>query len=305
MRIAALEPSHLVEATRVLTAACQHDRADQVAAEKLFGASPYGLPQAFGAWDGDQLIGVAVIAQQWVRLLAVVPTARYRGVGSALLTTCERFASESGHARLRMLDQPGNYLAPGIDERNSEAIAWLERRGWRRDGEPRCNLLVSARNNPRVTAARTAALANACRAQGYEIRRAAQGEQRLVEAVRQSFGRAWAFEVSSALRNEVANAHVALRSGDYCAFAAYDGNNRGLGWFGPAGTWPQHRGKGLGELLLLSCLLDIAHRQAQCEIAWIGPRSFYEKVCGIEGERTFVAMIKDLPAPHYSRLHSD
>src|SRR3569623_1887659 len=63
-------------------------------------------------------------------------------------------AREAGQPRLRALDQPGNYLAPGIDERNTEAIAWLEKRGWRRDGEPRTNVAIAVRANPRVTPAR-------------------------------------------------------------------------------------------------------------------------------------------------------
>ena len=39
-----------------------------------------------------------------------------------------------------------------------------------------------------------------------------------------------------ALAHSPAGVHVALRDGAYCGFAAHDGNNRGLGWFGPTGT---------------------------------------------------------------------
>lgn len=294
MRVAPLDPSQLVEATDVLVVACQHDRAYDVAAEKLFGAAPHGQPQAFGAWDGSRLVGVAAIAQQWIRLLAVAPSARGRGAGGALLEMCERVARGAGHTRVRVLDQPGNYLAPGIDERNRESIDWLQRRGWRRDGEPRCNLVVAVRGNPRVTPERAQELAELARTKGYEIRRAAAGEHVLVDAVRQAFGAAWAFEVDRALSGATPNVHVALARGAYCGFAAYDGNNRGLGWFGPAGTWPEHRGKGLGEVLLLSCLVDIARSHPRCEVAWIGPRDFYDKVAGIVDERTFAALIKDL-----------
>ncbi|MBA3394602.1 MAG: GNAT family N-acetyltransferase, partial [Deltaproteobacteria bacterium] len=88
--------------------------------------------------------------------------------------------------------------------------------------------------------------------------------------------------------------HVALADGAYCAFAAHDGNNRGLGWFGPTGTWPAHRGKGLGEALLLACLVDVAAEHARCEVAWIGPRPFYEKVAGIVDERRFVVLARTL-----------
>lgn len=293
--IVKLDPAHLVDAAHVLASACLYDRANEVAAEKLFGAGPSGQPQAFGAWDGARLVGVAAVAQQWIRVVAVVPEARQAGIGGALLTTCERVARAEGHTRLRTLDQPGNYLAPGIDERNIETIEWLCRRGWRRDGEPRRNAVIAVRDNPRVTSARLAMLTETARAKGYEIRRAWRGESALLDAIRTMFGGAWPFEVEQALGADSPGVYVALANGIYSAFAAHDGNNRGLGWFGPAGTWPEHRGKGLGEVVLLSCLLDIAHDHDRCEVAWIGPRAFYDNVAGIIADRTFVALVKDLP----------
>ena len=61
----------------------------------------------------------------WLRLLAVAPRACRAGVGSALLARCELLAKTDGQTKLSALDQPGNYLAPGIDARNLHAIAWL------------------------------------------------------------------------------------------------------------------------------------------------------------------------------------
>ena len=132
MTPAPLDRSSLADARRVLTAACAFDRAGIVADEKLFGDGPSGPPRAFGAWIADELVGVASVAADRIRVLAVVPEARGRGVGSALLLRCEQAGREAGVARLRTLDQPGNYLAPGIDESNVDTIAWLERRGWAR-----------------------------------------------------------------------------------------------------------------------------------------------------------------------------
>jgi GNAT superfamily N-acetyltransferase len=281
VHIAPLDRGQLAQAELVLADACAFDRAMEVAEEKLFGDAPAGAPQAFGAWDNDALIGVAAACGKWLRLLAVVPRARKRGAGRALLAACEAVGVR------RTLDQPGNYLAPGIDMRNSDAIAWLERRGWRRIGEPRTNVLVGVRGNPRVSADRASQAAG--RAAGYEIRRARADETALLAAIAQEFGGAWPFEVARSLRDSV---HVAVKEGTYCAFAAHDGNNRGLGWFGPTGTWPAHRGNGLGEAMLLACLVDVATSHSLCEIAWIGPREFYEKVAGIAAERRFVVLEK-------------
>jgi GNAT superfamily N-acetyltransferase len=301
MRIAPLDRSKLEDAEIVLADSCAFDRATEVAEEKLFGdgpapasASARTTPAAYGAWDDDALVGVAAVASRYLRVIAVLPRARKRGAGSALLAACEAVARAAGEPRLRALDQPGNYLAPGVDARNTDAIAWLERRGFARVGEPRCNVLIDTCFNPRVSAARAAELAAAAAERGYEVRRARSDESALLDAVASEFGGAWPFELERALGYAPSAVHVATRDGAYCAFAAHDGNNRGLGWFGPTGTWPAHRGQGLGEALLVACLVDVAVEHARCEVAWIGPRPFYEKVAGIVEERRFIALAKEL-----------
>ena len=151
------------------------------------------------------------------------------------------------------------------------------------------------RSNPKVSEARAAELAERARARGYEIRRAGRDEaEALSAAISIGFGGAWPHEVERALAYDPCGVHVALHDGRLAAFAAHDGNNQGLGWFGPAGTWPAHRGRGLGEALLLACLVDVAAARAVCEVAWIGPRPFYEKAAGIAGERRFWPMTKTL-----------
>jgi GNAT superfamily N-acetyltransferase len=294
MRVAQLDRARLADATHVLAAGCAFDRAADVADEKLFGAGPEGEPRAFGAWLGDALVGVACVCGRWLRVLTVMPHARRQGIGGALLAACEAIARQEGSPRLRAVDQPGNYLAPGVDERNLETIAWLERRGFVRAGEPRENVLIDVRNNPRVSVERAHELAERCRTRGYDIRRARPDERALLDAVAHGFGGAWPFELARSLELGTVGVHVATRDGAYCAFAAHDGNNRGLGWFGPTGTWPLHRGNGLGEAVLVACLVDVSLAHARCEVAWIGPRPFYEKVAGIAETRRFAALVKPL-----------
>jgi len=295
VRIAPLDRSCLTDATTVLAAACRFDRAAEVAEEKLFGDGPTGPAVPLGVWDGDALAGVAVLAADRIRLLAVLPDARRRGFGGALLDACCATARAAGVPTLRTLDQPGNYLAPGIDHRNTDTIGWLERRGWRSNPEPRVNVLVEVRDNPRVSTARAAELADAARARGYLIRRARRDEHPLIAAISAQSGGAWPFEVTRALGFEPPGVHVAVKDDAYAAFAAHDGNNRGLGWFGPTETWPAHRGQGLGAALLLACLVDVAAQHARCEVAWIGPRAFYDRIAGIAGERRFAVLSHDLP----------
>nr|HEX4313886.1 GNAT family N-acetyltransferase [Kofleriaceae bacterium] len=295
-RIATLDRTALDAARAVLAAACTHDRAAEVAAEKLFGDGPNGAAaHAFAAHDdAGRLVGAAAVSGRYLRVLAIAPDARGRGAGSALLAACEDHARAAGESRLRALDQPGNYLAPGIDDANLDTLAWLARRGWQRGADTRENILVAVRDNPRVTPARAATAAAAASSQGYEIRRARADERALVDAAAAEFGGAWPFELSRALAHAEPGVHVAVKDGAYCAFAAHDGNNQGLGWFGPTGTWPAHRGRGLGEALLLACLVDVARDHARCEVAWIGPRPFYDKVAGVVADRRFAVMTKEL-----------
>ncbi len=293
MRVSALDVADLPAARALLTAACAYDRAADVAEEKLFGDGPATAARALAARDGARLVGVAAVSGRYLRVLAVAPEARGHGAGSALLAACEQLARDAGEPRLRALDQAGNYLAPGIDERNVDTLGWLARRGWTRGTDVRENLLLAVRDNPRVTASTAAAAAAAVRASGYEVRRARVDERALVDAVATEFGGAWPFEVTRALGHEPVAVHVALQGGAYCAFAAHDGNNRGLGWFGPTGTWPAHRGRRLGEALLLACLVDVGAAHTHCEVAWIGPRPFYERVAGIASERSFAVMTRE------------
>ena len=283
-RVVPLDESSLDAATALLAESCAFERAGIVAREKLFGASPIAKGWAAGAWDGDALAAVASGAGKWLRVLAVAPAHRKRGASRALLDHAVQRARKSGASVLRACDQPGNYLAPGVDARDTASLVWLERQGFTRVGENR-NLVVPLAGNPHATPANAAALADALRASGYEIRRATPGDAAIVEALAKTFTRGWALE---AARGDV---FLAMHAGEAVAFAAHDGNNRGLGWFGPAGTLTPHRGKGVGAALLAACLAELAAAgHAETEIAWVGPKAFYEKSAGVARERIFVVL---------------
>jgi GNAT superfamily N-acetyltransferase len=295
-----LEREHEAAASDLLVRASAFDPGvARVAAEKLFGASPLGLEAAtIGVFHGAALVGVAVLAGRFLRILAVDPAARGQGVGSALLADAESRARRGGATKLRAGGQPGNYLSPGVDERDAASITWLEKRGFEWSGGA-ANLAVPLVGNAHVSAVRAQALDADARARGYDVRRAAANtdDRPALAALAGGFSRAWAFEVDQALALTPPAVFVACEraSGALVAFAAHDGNNRGLGWFGPAGTAPAHRGAGLGGALLVHCLRDIAaagHERAV--IAWIGPRGFYEKLAGAEDDRHFVIMDKSL-----------
>ena len=126
---------------------------------------------------------------------------------------------------------------------------------------------------------------------GYAIRRVTSADRAsLLGWIAAKFAPVWAFEVARALDGPRRAVHAAWRAGTPVAFAAADGNNQGLGWFGPAGTDPAHRSKRLGESLLLRCLADVRGLPEGGVIAWIGPKGFYAKACGAADDRRFVTL---------------
>jgi GNAT superfamily N-acetyltransferase len=290
-------PADLPAARALLATACDYDDAAGVAEEKLFGAAPAdAASSAFAAVEGADLVGVAVASSRWIRLLAVAPATRHRGIGTALLAAAESVIIGT---TARTMDQPGNYLAPGVDVRNQDTIGWLERRGYQPIAE-NTNLVIELAGNQRVSQERAADMAVRAGENGYRVRRAGPADRAALAAtVELAFGRAWAFEVDRALGGDPPAVHLALDAdGAIAAFAAHDGNNRGLGWFGPAGTLMPHRGKGLGEALLVACLVDLAGEGRQsCTVAWIGPRDFYQRAAGIAREDRFVVLGKELDRP--------
>lgn len=276
----------------LLERACNWDRADVVAEEKLLGEGLCGTPQTIVATKDDECVAVAVRSGDRVRLLAVLPEHRACGIGSQLLDAIQDAARAEGHSRLRLMDEVGNYLAPGIDERNIETISWCQRRGYSVVGQV-TNLLVPLRDNPWLSDECLEPATHAVVRAGYRINVVhATGAVALVSAVSAMFGAAWAMEVQRAA--QVGTCVAAWRGDEPAGFAAADGNNHGLGWFGPAGTWPAHRNQGLGRALLLTCLRALPSHYAQSEIAWLGPRRFYEDILGPLEERRFVIMDRNL-----------
>lgn len=267
----------------LLVRALPYDRIDVVWEEKLWGDDGARTGRAIGAYEDEALVGVYADAGRFIKLLAVDLHARRRGVGTALL----------GNARTnaRAGDHPGNYLAPGIDERYEAGLAFFSKHGFV-ERERVENLRVPYEGNDRVSAARADAACDDAAKHGYRVAVVSEGELPAVLAmIATQFAAVWANEAAHAFRGPRCALFVAWdASDDPVAFAAADGNNQGLGWFGPAGTLPEHRGKKLGEALLLRCLLAVAGLPEAGVIAWIGPKPFYERATAAVFDRRFVQL---------------
>jgi GNAT superfamily N-acetyltransferase len=158
--------------------------------------------------------------------------------------------------------EPGNYFVPGVLEPK-----FFVKRGFGEVGTT-WNLHVPLRED---LGSRIADLGS---------------RSAMLPFVRHHFGAAWALEAERA-----AIAHFI----DGVGFAVAEGNNRGLGTFGPMGVAASHRGRGYGRELLLACLADLRDLgYERAIIPWADGIDFYRKSCGAEPAHRFVRLAKSL-----------
>lgn len=223
------------------------------------------------------------VAKGWLGLFAVRAELRRRGVATAMLQRAKEGWQRAGLKEVEALAIPGNYFAPGLDPRYTEAVCFLERCGFERFRD--CVNLTTDLSQ----AFDTAAEEQRVRAADIEIRRARSTDGPLLDKYFQNhFGADWRFEVSLAMRNDPPSLHLAIKEGRIIAFSAHSTQNGEWGFFGPMGTAPEARGHGLGRVLLWHCLNDMraaGHRTSV--IPWVGPIAFYQQWAGSRVERVF------------------
>jgi predicted N-acetyltransferase YhbS len=135
---------------------------------------------------------------------------------------------------------------------------------------------------------------------GIVIRRPLPAERSVVQAwVTREFGSGWAGEVDAAVTRTPATCFIAVRDKRLVGCACWDVS--ALGFFGPAGVDPLHRGVGIGAALLFVALHAMrAQGYAYAIIGGVGPAGFYEKTVGarlIEGSNPgiFGGMLTSAP----------
>ena len=218
-----------------------------------------------------------------IKLAAVAADHRRQGLGSHLLHRVESLLVERGAKTIRVCESPPNYLTPGVDGRYSAAPHFFEKHGYRRWGEA-CNMTVDLEGRSFSSRDEELALGEF----GTEVRRARPDDVDAVMKLLDQHWPPWKAEISQSLLNHPTSLHLALREGAVIAFAAWDANNRGTGWFGPMGTAPEARRQGIGHVLLFRCLSDIAqagHHTAT--IPWVDPVGFYEQCVSAAVSRIF------------------
>lgn len=258
------------------------------------GSAP-GL--GFGAFAAVTLVGaVSAVVRPGpspaghLKVLAVHPAFRRRGIGRRLLAAAIDAARRAGARRVQTDGAAPVYLLPGLPVRSTAARRLLEAEGFR-EVEERSSMTVDLLATPLDAGGREARL----RAIRIELRRAGPPDLDALAAwIRDAFSPEWAAEVGFALESGDASVHIALSGEAPVGFAAAGIWSRN--GFGPMGTAPSHEGLGIGGSLLARCLLDLrAAGQRKAVVSWVGPEAFYRRHAGAETTLRYVLMEKEIP----------
>jgi mycothiol synthase len=264
---------------------------DELLKEKLEGDPDWNAKNALICQDNGTIIGFMHVVVRdiygekrgYIKLMAVEPSYRRRGVASCLLQQLEAQFQKEKVSAIRIYDAPFNYFMPGVDPRYTEAVCFAKRMGFQRFGDS-INMLVDLSKSNWNTEAEEKSLAFA----GIEIKRPSQHElEDVLDFVKDNWV-LWVNEVRMAFADNPPSIHVARLDAKIKAFSAHNANNKGTGWFGPMGTHPDLRGKGIGSILLRRCLKDMkgmGHKSAI--IPWVDPIAFYAHHVNARIDRVF------------------
>jgi predicted N-acetyltransferase YhbS len=299
MTLRLLQDSDIEQLLRLWNRSASFDQiTPELLEEKVFDDPNYDRELALVVENERQLIGFimgVVRANEaekrgYIKLIMVEPKLQRNGLGSRLVQQLEDRLGRAGCSVIRLFESNPNYLIPGLDPRYTEAVTFFEKRGYQRDGET-ANMEVDLSSQDFATAEDEQRL----RQEGVEVRRAFMGDHDEVIDLLQRYWPGWIPEVQRELLNYPVSLHLALYKERVVAFAGYDGNNFNTGWFGPMGTDPAVRKRGIGGVLLRLCLLDIkaqGHRRAI--IPWVGPYNFYSHYTGARITRIFWRYKKEI-----------
>jgi len=206
------------------------------------------------------------LAIGYVKVLAVHPGARRLGVGRALLEAAEKWAVAEGAVEMYLGGSAPFYLWPGVDVRALPMLCLAEAAGYQEMG---------AALNMSVPTTFRAAMPS-----GTEVVRVLEDELAArTEAMIGSIWPEWVAEARRAMEQGSCLVAVETATGAVVGFACHSVNR--AAWFGPTGTDPAHRHRGIGLGLLGEVCKDLmVASYGDTEICWLGPLGFYSSAGG-------------------------
>lgn len=292
-------PTHMKQMAAFLDDNMEFDHiTETLLREKLYSDPDADQALCLSAWMGDELAGFLFAVKRdvrgqiigYIKLMAVDRNFRRRKIGTQLYQKAEALLVEQGVHQFRIYDAPLNYLMPGIDPRYTPAVCFAWKMGFQQYGEA-VNMRVSLLGQDFGTEAEESEL----RSQGVEVRRAGEADLPDLHDLLKTEWQLWNHEVHMAMQDNPSSVHIAFINGKLRAFSVHNGNNKGTGWFGPMGTHPDLRGKGIGSILLKRCLLDMQQQgYDEAIIPWVAPIAFYSHHVNAYIDRIFWRMEKKI-----------
>jgi GNAT superfamily N-acetyltransferase len=272
--IAEWSPDRIADLVHLTDHALAHERltADELASCCFEDATVLGFDGAEGAAVVWSMPGTPSVAM--LKLLAVLPSAQGYGHGRALLDEAITWARDHGAHTLGLGASAPYYLWPGVDVHATRMLALVESAGFVGDG--------TILNMGCATTFRAPV------PEGIVIERVI--DDAAVERVAGWAAAEWPHWDAELRRGAEHGSCVAAFASDGApvGFACHSVNR--AGWFGPTGTDPAWRHRGIGAALLGACCRDLmAAGHTSVEIAWIGPLGFYARTAGAVVSRVFRA----------------
>lgn len=287
---------HLLE---LCNTAMEYDQLNEtLLREKIFEDPQYNPEMVLIVREGSEIVGFMIgvvhdIRDErigFIKLMAVAPDYRRRGIARKMLRNLETIFREIRVQKMRIYDAPMNYFQPGIDPRYTAAISFAEAEGFSRFTDT-ANMTapLSGQDFSTDDAERQLEKDN------ITIERAGYDDRtEILEFIDEQFP-LWRYEVNNMYNSLPVSLHIARQNGIIKAFSGHNGNNFGTGWFGPMGTHPDLRGKGVGGILLKRCLRDMQEWGLEkTVIPWVGPIRFYSHYVKAVVERVFWRYEKNL-----------
>lgn len=230
-----------------------------------------------------------------VKVFGVDERRRREGIATALFDALEERLCSLGANQVLVEGVAPSYMLPGVELTHTDAIAFLLNRGYQTDRNGRVDMAVHLHRLDLDTGETATRLG----AEGIAIRRAERDEVDAVAAMAgETFSAAWRAEVSAAAWFDPPPLFIAREggcppNGRVVAFAVYDVT--GPARFGPTGTDPAYRRRGIGGALLKECLRSLRDRgEAVAEIGWAGPLAFYARAVNARIHRVYWGFSKAL-----------
>lgn len=306
MGVDTIEQADIEDLAGLLARSCPRDHLSAGTLRRILTGDPGARPELLGkVLDGGRMVGAVAGCVRtgdlgnpcadrgalagFVKLLVVDPAFRGRGIGRRLLSRLEAALLALGVRDVFLDGATPYYLRPGLAAENRVGRDFFLARGYEII-EQRRSLVASLADVDPSTGADEERL----RLDGFQIRRAlAEDTDSLACQVESLFCAEWAVEARLAIAGDGAGLHVALRQGRLAAFAAHGVSGPEI--FGPMGTAPAHRRKGLGSVLLRRALGEqIAVGLDRVVISWIGPEGFYRRHLPGARELRYLVMHKAL-----------